>query len=242
MGTTDGSKILGVRIDNFSVEEIKEEILHILDNSPRQKFITTLNPEIILASHQDENYRDILNGADLNICDGFGLKLISRLKKQPIKARFAGVDLADFLLETANQRKLKILVVAAKNSLSTPDEIERAIREKYPDLSAKSEYFGGSQNNSPNAIIREAEIVFVNFGIPKQEKFILENRAKFPKAKILVGVGGAFDFLTGRFKRAPKAMQKMGLEWLWRLLEEPKRIRRICRAVIIFPFLALTRK
>ncbi|TSA45315.1 hypothetical protein D4R51_02010, partial [bacterium] len=159
MGTTNGSKILGVRIDNFSVEEIKEEILHILDNSPRQKFITTLNPEIILASYQDENYRDILNGADLNICDGFGLKLISRLKKQPIKVRFAGVDLADFLLETANQRKLKILVAAAKNSLSTPDEIERAIREKYPDLYAKSEYWEGSQNNSPNAIIKEAEIV-----------------------------------------------------------------------------------
>lgn len=242
MGTNDNVKILGVRIDNFSVEEIKKNILYILGNIPEQKFITTLNPEIILKAHQDKNYRDILNGADLNICDGFGLKLISMLRNQPIKSRFAGADLTDFLLETADRRKLKIFVVAAKNSLSMPNDIERAIMEKYPNLTAKSEYIGGSQDNVQNAIIREAEIIFVNFGVPKQEKFIWENRAKFPKAKILVGVGGAFDFLTGRLKRAPKILRDAGLEWLWRLLQEPKRIRRICRAVIIFPFLALTRK
>ena len=164
------------------------------------------------------------------------------LKNKPIKARFAGADLADFLLETAGQRRLKILVIAAKDSLSTPEEIERAITDKYPNLSVKSKYFEGSQDFFENAIIREAEIVFVNFGVPKQEKFILENRAKFPKAKILVGVGGAFDFLTGRFKRAPRILRDTGLEWLWRLLQEPKRIRRICRAVIVFPVLAFIKK
>jgi N-acetylglucosaminyldiphosphoundecaprenol N-acetyl-beta-D-mannosaminyltransferase len=236
------SEILGVRIDNLSIDEIKEKILYIFDNSPQQKFITTLNPEILVRAHQDEKYRNILNSADLNVCDGFGLKLISFLRNYPIRDRFAGVDLADFLLETADPRKLRILVVTAKNSLSLPSEIEQAIGARYPYLSVKSEYFPPGQNIFPNAIIKEAEIVFVNFGAPEQEKFIFENRAKFPKAKILIGVGGTFDFLTGKISRAPYFLRALGLEWLWRLIMEPKRIRRICHATIIFPFLALTRK
>lgn len=237
-----GVTMLGVRIDNFSLKEIREIILQILNGGSQQKIISTLNPEIILKAHRDENYANILNSADLNICDGFGIKLISFFRGNPIKDRLAGADLADFLLSAADQRRLNILVVAAKNSLSAPSEIERKISERYPNLSVKSGYFEGSQTNLPNAIINEAEIVFVNFGAPEQEKFIFENRAKFPSAKILVGVGGVFDFLTGKISRAPLFLRAFGLEWLWRLLQEPKRIGRIGRAVIIFPLIALSKK
>jgi N-acetylglucosaminyldiphosphoundecaprenol N-acetyl-beta-D-mannosaminyltransferase len=237
-----GVKMLGVRIDNFSIKELKENILQILDSSSEQKFVTTLNPEILLKAHRDESYRSILNSADLNICDGFGIKLAGFFRNNPIKSRLTGADLVVFLLEKADQRKLKVSVLAAKNSLSAPSEIEQALKIKYPDLSIKSEYFSPSQDFFKNDIIESAEIIFVSFGAPEQEKFIFENRTKFSKAKILIGVGGAFDFITGKFKRAPKALQKMGLEWIWRLIQEPKRMRRICRAVIIFPFLVLTKK
>lgn len=235
-------KILGVRIDNLSRAEIKEKISGILENDPEQKFVTTLNPEILLKAHRDENYRNILNGADLNICDGFGLKLINFFKGKKIKARFAGADLVDFLLEGASEKNQRTLVIAAKNSLSAPQEIEKAIERKYPNLSAKSEYFSPSQDFFKNGIIEQAEIVFVNFGAPGQERFIFENRAKFPSAKILIGVGGTFDFLTGKIHRAPRFLRVIGLEWLWRLIQEPKRLRRIINAVIIFPVLALIKK
>jgi N-acetylglucosaminyldiphosphoundecaprenol N-acetyl-beta-D-mannosaminyltransferase len=231
--------ILGVRIDNFSVREIKEKNSIFLENSPEQKFIVTLNSEILLKAHRDDNYRDILNTSDLNICDGFGIKLISLLKGRKIKTRYTGADLVVFLLELAEKKGQKTLVIAAKNSLSSPEEIVRAIKRKYPHLSIKSEYFVPGQNNFSNGIIKQAEIVFVNFGAPAQEKFIFENRMKFPNAKILVGVGGAFDFLTGKIRRAPQLMRLFGLEWLWRLAQEPKRFRRICNAVVVFPTKAL---
>jgi len=234
--------ILGVRIDNFFIREIKENILAILESSPKQKFAATLNPEIVLKAHQDEKYRHILNSADLNICDGFGLRLAGFLKIKRIKARFTGVEMVDFLLENAKKYNLRVLVIAAENSLSAPNEIERSIREKYSDLSAKSEYYLPSQNVFENAIVKEAEIIFVNFGAPEQEKFIFENREKFPSAKILVGVGGTFDFLTGKIKRAPEAMRKIGLEWLWRMIQEPKRIKRIWNAVVVFPVVVLLGK
>lgn len=233
--------ILGVRIDNFSVRETKEKISNFLENGPRQKFIATLNPEIVLKAHRNEKYRKILNSADLNICDGFGLRLAGFLKRKRLKARFTGVETADFLLENAQKHNLRVLVIAAEKSLSTPKEIEQAISEKYPDLFVKSEYFSSGQDFFKNGIMKEAEIIFVNFGAPDQEEFISENCGKFPSARILVGVGGTFDFLTGKTRRAPEAMRKIGLEWLWRLIVEPKRIKRIWNAVIVFP-LAVIKK
>ena len=227
--------ILGVRIDNFSVHETKEKISNFIENSPEQKFIATLNPEILLKAHRDEKYRKILNSADLNICDGFGLRLAGFLKGKWLKARFTGVEMADFLLLNAKICNLRVLVIAFENSLSTPKEIERTINKKYPGLSVKSEYYLSSQSWFEDAIIKEAEIVFVNFGAPQQEKFIFENREKFPNAKILVGVGGTFDFLTGNITRAPGFLRVIGLEWLWRMIQEPKRFKRIWNAVVVFP-------
>ena len=234
--------ILGVRIDNFACREIKEKISDILQNPPERTFVTTLNPEILLKAHNDEYYRNILNGANLNLCDGFGIKLVSFFKGNYIKGRFAGADLVDFLLEKANVKKLNVLVMVAENSLSSAEEIERVTRQKYPDLRLKSEYFSPSQVVPENAIIKQADIVFVSFGAPDQEIFIHENRVNFPNAKVLIGVGGTFDFFTGKFRRAPKWMRKIGMEWLWRLTREPKRMRRIINAVIVFPAVAMAKK
>jgi N-acetylglucosaminyldiphosphoundecaprenol N-acetyl-beta-D-mannosaminyltransferase len=232
-------KILGTRVDNLSITEIEEKILNILNGSSEQKFVTTLNPEILLKAHWDEKYRNILNSADLNICDGFGIKLISFLRGNVVKSRLTGADFVDFLLREAKDRKLKVLIVTAENSLSAPGEIEEAVKKKYSNLSIKSHYFSISQNRFENGIMNQAEIVFVNFGAPEQEKFIFENRAKFPAAKVLVGVGGTFDFLTGKIRRAPSFLRAIGLEWFWRFLQEPKRLHRILNAVIVFPWKAL---
>ena len=239
---TTNIEILGVRVDNLSVAEIEERLIKILKNQPEQKFAATLNPEIVLKAHRDGKYRHILNSADLNVCDGFGLRLAGFLKRNRIKSRFTGVEMADFLLENAKICNLRVLVIAYENSLSTPKEIEQAINKKYPGLSFKLEYYLPSQNIFENAIIKEAEIVFVSFGAPQQEKFIFENREKFPSAKILVGVGGTFDFLTGNIMRAPGFLRAIGLEWLWRMIQEPKRFKRIWNAVVVFPVISLFEK
>ena len=160
---------------------------------------------------------------------------MSWLKGKKIKARYTGVDLVDYLLKLAKEKNLNVLVVVSKNSLSSPEEIKQGIEKKY-NFTAQAEYFGEIIFLKDEEI-KTAEIVFVNFGAPEQEKFIFENRKKFPKAKILAGVGGTFDFLTGKMKRAPRWMRKIGLEWLWRLFQEPKRIKRIGNAVIVFPWI-----
>lgn len=229
-------KILGVRVDNLSRGGIQEWIKKALDNEPRQKFVATLNPEIILGARRDENYKKILNGADLNLCDGFGIKFTSFLKGKKIKARYTGVELTDYLLGLAKEKNRNVLIVAGENSLSGPEEIRRGIEDKY-NFSVRAGYIDGIFSDAD--AVGNAEIVFVNFGAPEQEKFIFENREKFPKARILVGAGGTFDFLTGKMKRAPKLMRKAGLEWLFRLVQEPKRLKRIWNAVVVFPTLAV---
>jgi N-acetylglucosaminyldiphosphoundecaprenol N-acetyl-beta-D-mannosaminyltransferase len=231
-------KILNVRIDNLSRSEINSWLRKALGENPRQKFVVTLNPEIVLTGHRDKKYASILSSADLNLCDGFGIKFVSWLKGRKIEARYTGVDLTDFLLESAKEKNLSILVVVSENSLSSPEEIEKGIAKKY-NFQVRAKYWNGENFFDDEA--QSAEIVLVNFGAPRQEKFIFENRKKFPQAKILAGVGGTFDFLTGRMKRAPRWMRRIGLEWLWRLLIEPKRLGRIWNAAVIFPVLAIIR-
>lgn len=236
---TNVLKILGTRIDNLSRVEINDWIENTLDNPPRQKFVVTLNPEIVLKAHRDKKYEDILNSADLALCDGFGIKFVSRIKGKKIESRYTGADLVDYGLKLAKEKNISALAVVSKNSLSAPEEIEKEIEKKY-GVTVEAEYFRDDFFGSEAA--RNAQIVFVNFGAPEQEIFIFENRRKFPKAKILAGVGGAFDFLTGKMKRSPPWMRKTGLEWLWRLFQEPKRIKRIGNAVVVFPWIFFTRK
>jgi N-acetylglucosaminyldiphosphoundecaprenol N-acetyl-beta-D-mannosaminyltransferase len=235
-------KILDVRIDNLSRGEIHEKIRDFLKIEASRGFITTLNPEIILKANRNPKYKNILNSADLNLCDGFGIKLVSRLKRKKIRTRLTGVDLVDFLLKKANEFHLNVFVGVAENSLSSPGDIKLYISRLYPNLEIQSEYIRSSQDWQKNDIINTAEIVFVNFGAPDQENFIFDNRTKFPKAKILVGVGGAFDFLTGKIRRAPRWTRRIGFEWLWRLIQEPKRFHRIWNAVVVFPIVALLKR
>ncbi len=232
-------KILGIRIDNLSKSEINNWLKSVCNDSPSRKFITTLNPEIVLKAHRDKKYREIINKADLSICDGFGLKALLRIKGEKIKSRYTGVELVDYVLRLAKEKNINVLSVVWKKSLSSTQEIKEAIEEKY-DFQVQAIQFQNPRDFFDNKKSKEAEIVFVNFGAPWQEKFIFENRCKFPKAKILVGIGGALDFLTGKMRRAPRWMQKAGLEWFWRLLQEPKRIRRIINAVLVFPWVVLT--
>jgi len=218
--------------------------------------IATVNPEFILEAQKDEKFKNILNNCDLNIADGAGIKLAFWWLRGKLKCRMAGIDLMQEILKIANERKLKIFLAAKSGGLSTFEETKNAILKKYPNLEIGGEnvschserraknpsisktgaYFNRSGSFAEAAqddIKIESDIIFCNFGIPFQEKFL--NSQKNDIIRLAVGVGGSFDYLTGKLKRAPKWMQFFGIEWLWRLLLQPKRIRRIFNAVIIFP-------
>jgi N-acetylglucosaminyldiphosphoundecaprenol N-acetyl-beta-D-mannosaminyltransferase len=227
------TKILGVSIDSYSCNEIDGLLSDALQREKAKYFVATINPEILLKCQKDKEYKNILNKADLRLCDGFGIRLVSLLKGRNIYSRYTGVEVLDFMLKKAKIMGLKVLVIARDDSLSIPEDIVRAVEEKY-EFRIGAKYY--SENNIfESEELKSAQIIIVNFGAPDQEKIIFESRDKFPAARLLVGVGGAFDFLTNRIRRAPRSMQKMGLEWLWRLMQEPKRIKRIFSAVVVFP-------
>jgi N-acetylglucosaminyldiphosphoundecaprenol N-acetyl-beta-D-mannosaminyltransferase len=189
-----------------------------------------------LQAQKDEEFKNILNSCDLNIADGAGIKFAFWKQGEKLKSRIAGADLMQEILRIAGDRGSGIFLVANKNGLSTWEETCDAILQRYPNL--KIEGVNLDKNISGCGLqTTGCEIVFCNFGAPFQEKFLYSlKQVNYDKIRLVMGVGGSFDYLTGKMKRAPKWMRKIGLEWLFRLILGPKyRIKRIFKAIIIFP-------
>lgn len=228
--------ILGVRVDNLNHKEVLEKIDFFLSE---EKFhhICTINPEFILEAQRDEEFKNILNSSDLNIADGVGIKLAFWKRGERLKERIAGADLTEEILKIASEKNIPIFLAINERGLSSYEETKSAILKKYPNLQISGENIrslGLARDDTKRAWDIHTGILFCNFGAPRQEKFIYNQ--KNDNIRLAVGVGGSFDYLTGKVPRAPKSMRLAGLEWLWRLFRQPKRLPRIFRAVIVFPF------
>ncbi len=229
-------EILGVRIDNLDRFEILDKIKFFL-TEPKFHQIATINPEFILEAQKNLNFRNILNSCDLNVADGVGIKLAFWRFGKNLKCRLAGADLMLEILKIAQTQKLSVFLAVNKNGLSTFEETKEAILKIYPDLTIEGITL--EKNVSCFMFHVSCPIVFCNFGAPNQELFI--NSQKCDMIRLAMGVGGSFDFITKKVRRAPKFMQFIGLEWLWRIFQPQKwkfkkeRLRRIFQAVIFFP-------
>lgn len=225
-------EILGVRIDNVSMEGALKKIRGFLTDS-HQHYIVTPNPDFILKAQKDREFLEILNKADLSLADGFGLILASRFVGKPIANRIVGVD----LIENCKS-KIENLRVFLLGGLSGATE---KIARDWPAVVGFSEdvesadLFVQIKQCQPNFLL-------VALGAPKQEKWIAQNLSKIPSVKVAIGVGSAFNLISGQIKRAPRLLRALGLEWLWRLFREPRRLRKAWRSVIIFPLVFLKEK
>lgn len=218
-------KILDVNIDNFSLDDLLDKI-EIMMSFQKQGYLVTVNPEFLVLAQRFESFKKILNQATFAVADGVGLIFASKVLKEPLKERITGVDLMEVLCQKAAQKKWYVYLLGAK-----PGIAERAIsvlKDRYPNL----EIFIWPQRK-----ISSPGILFVALGAPKQEFWINRHLAHWPEIKLAIGVGGAFDFISGHVKRAPVFLQRLGLEWVWRLILQPWRFIRIYKAVIIFPWL-----
>jgi len=235
------ANILGINLSELNASEVLERCRRFLA-SDRPHYLVTPNPEIVLAAHQDEEFFYILNEADLAIADGIGLKLAAWLFGRPIP-RVTGADLSLKLLTLAQKEKLRIAVVHWREGLSKQTDISTMLLEKYPDLEALV-LDAERDVNQPEIIKKLQEfspkILFVALGFPYQEKFIHHNLKHLPDLRLALGIGGSFDFMTGKTRRAPRIWRFLGLEWLWRLLTAPRdeyykhRVRRIYQATLVF--------
>lgn len=226
--------ILNVKIDNFSMTETLNKIEGFLKDG-QQHYIVTPNPEIVLTAQNDAELMKILNGADLSVPDGIGLIFASHFLREPIKERVTGVDL---IYRICFDFRARTFLLGGRNEAAKKSAAK--MRVLWPDLKVETSEESDGVIEKINQF--QPDVIFVAFGAPKQEKWIRDNLKKMPSVKIAAGVGGAFDFISGRIKRAPAWTQGMGLEWLWRLAMEPKRIGRIYNAVVKFPLMVAKSK
>ncbi len=245
--------ILGIPIDPLSVEEALEQIESFVDSDqPHQ--ITTVNPEFIIEAQQDKEFRSILQAADLSLADGSGIVWAGRYLGDRIPERIAGSDLVVEIAKLAQDRDWKIYLLGGGPGVA--ELAARALEKRFPSLlivgceeglpyraDLSKDQFDEKEAMAAIKRINQVnpDILYVAFGAPKQELFIARYKEQL-KVPVMIGVGGTFDFLAGRIKRAPKLFRSLWLEWLWRLIMEPKRWRRIFKAVIVFPYLVITKK
>ncbi len=193
----------------------------------------SVNPEIVLAARRDPALAEALARAVLLLPDGTGV-VWALLLRGLAAERVPGADMMESVLDEAAARGLTVRFVIRHGGLSGAADISTAVRARWPALR-----FAVEERRSVGADGGDEEVIIVNFGAPHQERWIARFGAAYPKARLLMAVGGGLDFLTGRVPRAPRLMQRLGLEWLWRLVLQPRRLWRIVRAVIIFPLTVL---
>ena len=241
--------ILDVKVDNVSREQAIARIDLMLRDGG-QHIITTPNPEFVVAAQKDKDFMNILNRASLALPDGFGLILAAKFLGIPLKERIVGSDFVWDLAKLAAEKGHTVYLLGGKGSVV--EHAAQELRMKNHELRIVG-YDAGPNLNSPTAPlyslaiigrIREAcpDILLVAFGQIKQEKWIAKHLGDLRSVKIAIGVGGAFDFIAGRVRRAPLFLRLLGLEWFWRLLRQPWRLPRIYRAVIKFSYFILKAK
>ena len=203
----------------------------------KKTFIVTANPETFMMSEKDEEMRKLLLDNDTFLVpDGIGIVKAARMINYDVKERITGIDIANELLKLGNKQKKSIYLFGAKQEVI--DSMEKVLKESYPNLNlvGMSNGYEKDKDKIFEKIVKtKPDIVLVALGIPLQEKLIYKHLDKFDKG-IFVGVGGSFDVISGHKKRAPKIFIKLNLEWLYRILKEPKRLKRFYDSNVKFIF------
>ena len=220
--------ILGVGFDNVTMEQAVAEGVRLL-RTEGVHYAVTPNPEIVEICRADPEAMEAVNGADLVLADGIGVIYGAKLQKTPLKARVPGIAFAQKLMERMAQGGDTLYLLGAKPGVA--EEAARNLEKQYPGLQIVGTHDGYFQDDGP--VIEDikasgAAVVFVCLGAPKQEKWMKQNGAA-TGARLLIGMGGCLDVFSGRVQRAPEVFQRLGLEWLYRVVKEPSRIGRVAK-------------
>lgn len=224
-------KIANILVDNLTFDEVIEKIENLIQ-AKKPSFIVTPNADHTVMLQKDKLFLEIYNSADLVLADGMSLIFASKILKTPIKEKISGSDLFPVLCRVAAEKGHKLFFLGGRpGACATAAE---KMKENYSKLIITGTYsppFGFEHDKQElvkiNKMIKKAnpDILFVGLGAPKQEKWIYKNY-KDIGVPVSIGCGVTFEFFAGMVKRAPKWMQQCGLEWFWRLIQEPKRLWR----------------
>jgi len=221
-------EIVGVKVDNVNYIEAEKKVQEYLEGD-KLNMIFTPNGEMLLNAVKNREFENVLNEAQLVIPDGIGVVIASKFYGTPLKERVTGVDLTNRILAIAAERGKKVYMLGAAKEVVTAAADK--VKEQYKGLNIVGIRDGYFSEDDEAEIIedinnKETDILLVALGVPKQEFFIYNHRNEL-KVKLAIGIGGSLDVISGRLKRAPEFYQKNGLEWLYRLIQEPSRLKRI---------------
>ena len=220
--------VMGVGFDNLTKQEFTERARMMLQTGEKG-YCVTPNAEILYESIQDDDFRALLNGAALVLPDGAGVVLGAKILGTPLKEKVAGIEFGEQVCKLLAENGGRLYLLGSKPGIA--EEAGRRLAEKYPGLVICGTADGYFKDESDViAKINEAkpDALFVCLGAPKQEKFI-KNHFDELDATLMLGLGGSLDGYAGAVQRAPKWMIDLSLEWLYRLLKEPKRLGRMMR-------------
>lgn len=220
----------GIPFDDVSPDKIIAKALGLI-GSGRGVYAVTPNPEIVMAAGNDPALRDAILSADLILPDGVGLIWASKILGRPIHHRLPGIDFASSMLVKIADRCGSVYLLGAKPGVA--QLAGEKLAQCYPGLRIAGTHHGYFSAGEEASILKEirqsgAELLFVCLGSPRQELWMKKNSADLPGV-LMVGLGGSLDVYSGRIRRAPPLWRRLGLEWLFRLLQEPKRITRMIR-------------
>lgn len=221
--------ILDVPVHRVTMDETLRSVQHFMEE-PRLHQIVTVNPEFVMTAQRDPAFLRILQEADLCPPDGVGLLYAARWYGRPLPERVPGSELVYHLAGLAARQGWRLFLLGAGPGVA--EEAAAILQDNYPGLAIAGAYAGSPAPAENEAIVRRindsrADVLYVAYGAPRQDKWIARNRKALKTVRVALGVGGALDFITGRAVRAPRWVQRLGLEWLHRLLREPWRWRRM---------------
>ncbi len=211
--------LFGVGFTNAKEHDILEFIVTGLRKSTEKYYVVTPNPEILVIADKDPRYKTVLNNAKLALPDGIGVMIAGKILGRPLKERIHGVDLVENLCREVSNWPITVGFLGAGPRVA--EQAAECLQKRYSKLSVglvAKEWSKGLED-------KKIDILFVAFGSPKQEMWIADNLKTLP-VKVVIGVGGAFDFISGNVVRAPRFIRSLGLEWLFRLIIQPWRIKR----------------
>ena len=240
--------LYGIHIDNLE----KEPLALLLEQwliSQKGHTIFTPNPEFLLEARASKSFLDLLNASDLSLPDGIGLTFAAAaLTDQRLLHRQTGIDTLLLLARLCKKNHKRLLLLGGVEDVAF--EAARRLNDQFPGLHSTAinpGYLAGDDRSVdiPTTLLDDMQalqpdVIAVALGQGKQERVCLDLVECFPCVRITIGVGGALDTLSGQRARAPTWMRNHGLEWVWRLMIEPKRWKRIVRATIVFPLVVLS--
>lgn len=217
---------LGVSVSPLTYSDIITSIQQRMEQK-QQSTVIAVNPEKVMVAQQDETLRELINHSTFQIPDGVGILLASKLKGGHIRSRVTGVDMMGHLLDFAAKEGHGVFLYGAE-----PDVVAQArenIESRYEGIQIVGHadgYVTDEEALVSQIATSNARLLFVALGSPKQELWIRRNQSKLPNVLVFQGVGGSFDVYSGKVKRAPAFFTRFGLEWLYRLIADPKRWKR----------------